>query len=103
MTEPGREYRTPEEGEPLNVVPDDMKARYKLIFQSQVGTYVLANLLWAYGLFNILDAGDPEQIARHNAAIELLGLVGILRPDSDGKLSQTDMEKIVEALSGIEE
>ena len=88
-------------------VPEDMKTRYAAIFGSQIGVYVLADLLLGYGLFAILDPDKPGQIARHNAAIELLGQVGILRPTNENgqkkQINQVAMERIVEALMGIRE
>ena len=77
-----------------------IKAKYQIVFKRQVGTSVLADMLMRLGLLGKLD-GSLEQATRHNYAIELLGLVGIVKPDEEGYLEQTDMEKILEALMGI--
>ena len=103
MTERADDYMAGEAPrEKRNAVPRDIVARYKLTFQSQVGTYVLASQLLNLGLFETISGNDD--VVRHNAAIELLGFVGIIRPiDEHGNLSQVDMEKIVDALFGIKE
>ena len=98
LTDRAQDYAAPDQ-----VVEDPLvgvKARYQLAFKGQVGTYVLADMLGQLGLFAKLD-GSLEQTARHNYAVELLGLVGIVKPDEEGVIDQVDMEKILEALLGV--
>ena len=83
-------------------VPDVIRIKYESTFSDQTGTWVLANLLTGLGFLDKLEV-DAGQIARHNQAVELLRLTGILKPDDSGYVSQVDMEKFVRSLMGISE
>ncbi len=80
-------------------VPLDIRTRYESTFSGQTGVWVLANLLTGLGFLDKLEV-DAYQIARHNQAIELLRLSGILKPDKEGFVSQVNMEKFVRSLMG---
>tara|TARA_Y100000310_G_scaffold320835_1_gene377681 strand:+ start:1414 stop:1725 length:312 start_codon:yes stop_codon:yes gene_type:complete len=98
LTDRANDYRAPDE------VREDphqqVKTRYQILFDSQVGSYVLADMMIQLGLFAKLD-GSLEQATRHNYAIELLGLVGILKPDDEGVLDQVGMEKILDTMMKV--
>ncbi len=83
-------------------VPEDIRLRFESTFSGQTGVWVLANLLTGLGFLDKLEV-DAYQIARHNQAIELLRLLGILKPDKEGFVSQLNMEKFVRSLMGISE
>ncbi len=81
-------------------VPKDIRLRFESTFSGQTGVWVLANLLTGLGFLDKLEV-DAEQIARHNHALDLLRLSGILKPDKSGYVSQLNMEKFVRSLMGI--
>ncbi len=85
-----------------SALPNAALVSYRSVFGHGTGTNVLADMLVDLKLFSKLD-GSETQTAEHNHAVELLRSVGILKPDSMGKLSQVDMRKIVSALMNVQE
>ena len=80
----------------VNAVDDTVVARYRAVYSNPMGAELLASQLNELGLFATIET--PEQMVRHNYAIQLLARVGVLRPDTNGVLSKNHMNKIVTAL-----
>jgi len=73
-------------------IATQLAARYRALFGSAVGVEVLTDMLVRLDFFSTLET--PEAVARHNYAMELLAIIGVL---------QVDPKKIIGAmLSSVE-
>jgi len=76
---------------PTNILPEDLAQRYR-----DMDRKVLADMMIQLGLFGKL--GTPEDVARHNVAVEILRDCGVLRPNVGGKLEISGVERVINAV-----
>ena len=57
------------------------QAKFHTVFTTGVGPDALAMLLEQLGFFGKIDPADPEGVARHNVAIEILEFLGVIVAD----------------------
>ena len=69
---------------------------YRRHFATPIGSKILADMLIDLCVFSTLRT--VEDMAKHNAGIKLLISTGVLRPNSEGRLNGTDIQKLVSKL-----
>ncbi len=73
---------------------EQLMAAYRLTFKSNTGMRVLGDLLIKLRFFEKVDPDRPEDVARHNLAIEILAMCEIIKTDKHGSFV-TNAEKLV--------
>ena len=69
------------------MTPDELKAKYRALFLSDMGQDVLADILVEFCHFGVFHVGgNAEQDGAYNVGISIMSRMGILEPGMDKDL-----------------
>lgn len=74
------------------------RATFRSVMCSHGGLEVLGQQIQLLGLFDHIPANDPEAVARHNIAIDILDLCSVLRRNDRGEV--LNMGELVRRIVG---
>jgi len=74
-------------------LPTELQTKFRIVFGDGLGPEVLGCLIHGMGLFELIPQNDPDAVAQHNVAVNLLRSMGVITDDN--------IQRIVDALLSV--